>query len=107
MLSLLGSIIGGFTTWAERLPRLELWRLFPHTLMPVWEMSFEASLLGLLGVAMMWTRRHRLGGVLVAMAAVYGLFGASQLWITAGCTLLSGGLLSLFSTTTVTSKRST
>lgn len=99
MLSLLGSIIGGFTAWAQQLPTLRLHLILPHGNLPGDEITWAATLLALLAVILMWLGLPRVGGLLVFFGAVGGLFGADQLWTTAACVLFCGGILSMFAPT--------
>lgn len=96
MLSLLGSIIGGFTAWAERIPGLQDHLLLPHANIPGWDITGVASLMALIAVCLVWMGLPRLGGLLVILASLLGMFGADQLWATAGCVLFIGAVLTLF-----------
>ncbi|MCL5116948.1 MAG: hypothetical protein M1272_07345 [Firmicutes bacterium] len=97
MLSLLGALLGGFTTWAERLPGLESHLVLPHANLPGSEITLFASLVALVAVVIVWVGWYRLGGLIVAAASIVGFFGADQLWVTAGCVLFVGAVLTLFS----------
>ncbi len=99
MLSLIGAVIGVFTAWAERMPGLQYHLVLPHGRIPGSDITLSASLLAIFAVVLVWLGLRRLGGVLVAMGAVMGLFGADQLWTTAGCVLFVGAVLTLFAPT--------
>lgn len=99
MLALLGSVVGGFTAWAERMPSIRYPLVLPHGHIPGYEITLAASLVGLGSVLVMWTRWYRLGGALALIATLAGLFGADQLWTTAASILFSGAMLALFSAT--------
>ena len=96
MLSLLGSLIGGFTAWAERMPSLQMHLILPHGSIPGPEVTLIASAVGLISVVLMWFGLYPFGGIFVIVAAIIGFFGADQLWATAGCTLFVGALLAIF-----------
>ena len=96
MLSLLGSITGGFTAWAEHMPALKLHLILPHGPLPGYDLTGAASLVALVAVVLIWLGLRRLGAVLVLTGAVGGLFGADQLWTTAACMLFAGAVLTLF-----------
>lgn len=97
MLSLLGSVIGGFTAWAERLPHLRFPLSLPHGHIPGFEITATASALALVAITVMWTQYSWVGSILVMIATIAGLFGADQLWTTAACVLFCGAVLTLFS----------
>ena len=96
MLSLIGALIGVFTAWAEHMPSLQYHLILPHGRIPGSDITLSASLLALLAVVLVWLGLRRLGGILVALGAILGLFGADQLWTTAGCVLFVGAVLTLF-----------
>ncbi|NMP23301.1 hypothetical protein [Sulfobacillus harzensis] len=96
MLSLLGGLLGGFTAWAEHMPALESHMTIGHGSMPGSDITLACSILALLAVVVMWFGGYRLGGLLAAISATLGFFGADQLWVTAGCILFVGAMLTLF-----------
>lgn len=96
MLSLLGSVLGGFTAWAQGFPHMRYPLALPHGPFPGFEITGAASLLAFLSVAVMWTRYAWAGSLLALVATVGGLFGADQLWTTAACVLFCGAILTLF-----------
>ncbi len=99
MLSLIGAVIGVFTAWTEHMPGLQYHLILPHGRIPGSDITLAASLLAFLAVGLMWVGFRRFGGVLVVLGAILGLFGADQLWTTAGCVLFVGAVLSLFAPT--------
>ncbi len=97
MLCLLGSLLGGFTAWAERTPVLESHLTIGHGVVPGSDITLFASILALSAVLVMWLGPSRIGGLMCVISATVGFFGADQLWVTAGCILFVGAVLTLFS----------
>lgn len=97
MLCLLGSLLGGFTAWAEHMPGLQTHLVLPHGNLPGSDITLASSILALAAVGIMGLGWRRFGGLLTAIAASLGFFGADQLWVTAGCILFVGAVLTLFS----------
>lgn len=97
MLCLVGGLLGGFTAWAERTPVLESHLTIGHGVVPGSDITLAASILALMAVGVMWLGPSRLGGLMCVTSATLGFFGADQLWVTAGCILFVGSVLTLFS----------
>ena len=72
-------------------------RALPPARVPAIDLTAAASSMALAGVVVILRGRSQTGAGMVLLAAVLGLFGADQLWTTAGCVLFSGSVLVLFS----------